>query len=407
MSKIIITKGVQKENPIEIVERKGIGHPDTLADSLAEFLSNKYSQYTSQKYGAILHHNFDKVGLLGGLSYVDFGISEMINPIRVLLNGRASIKFNNETIPVEKLLIKWSKYFLKKRLPLLDVDADLLFHYNVVSNTSPGRPGNVKQAGKRKYWFEPRNKLDLPELQNLVANDTSLGVGYFPLSSIEELVLAIEKKINSSKFKENKKWLGSDIKIMAIRESDAYYFTICIPQISKFVNNINEYQSNLLFIRNVIEEIIKSYGVTKFSLQINNRDNIKKKEIYLTAIGTALESGDEGLVGRGNRANGLISSLKPYSIEGVSGKNPVYYAGKVYNLFASSLAKKISLKFNTYCEVILISQVGRLLSDPYIVNIRVGSVNISPNEIKTIVLNELGTINNITSDIITFKYTTC
>lgn len=33
----------------DIVERKGKGHPDTLADSLAEFLSNEYSKYTLNK----------------------------------------------------------------------------------------------------------------------------------------------------------------------------------------------------------------------------------------------------------------------------------------------------------------------------------------------------------------------
>ncbi|MEM7826325.1 MAG: methionine adenosyltransferase, partial [Candidatus Aenigmatarchaeota archaeon] len=44
---------------IEIVERKGIGHPDTLADALAENLSVAYSNYTLQQFGLILHHNFD------------------------------------------------------------------------------------------------------------------------------------------------------------------------------------------------------------------------------------------------------------------------------------------------------------------------------------------------------------
>jgi len=56
-----------------LVERKGFGHPDTLSDSLAETLSREYSKYTKSKFGVILHHNFDKVGLLGGESYVKFG----------------------------------------------------------------------------------------------------------------------------------------------------------------------------------------------------------------------------------------------------------------------------------------------------------------------------------------------
>ena len=55
-----------KVNDFEIVERKGIGHPDTLSDALAEELSRVYSNYTLSKFGVILHHNFDKVGLCGG-----------------------------------------------------------------------------------------------------------------------------------------------------------------------------------------------------------------------------------------------------------------------------------------------------------------------------------------------------
>ena len=77
-----------------------MGHPDTLSDALAETLSVNYSNYTLQKYGAVLHHNFDKVGLLGGASHVVFGKGFLTKPIRVLLNGRASTKFGNEGIPV-------------------------------------------------------------------------------------------------------------------------------------------------------------------------------------------------------------------------------------------------------------------------------------------------------------------
>ena len=106
----------------EEVEKKCVGHPDTLADGLAEHLSRKYSIYTRDKYGAILHHNFDKVGLLGGASYVRFGEGRLTSPIRVLLNGRASTRFGNSLIPVNDLLTIWSKEFLGERLPLLDVD---------------------------------------------------------------------------------------------------------------------------------------------------------------------------------------------------------------------------------------------------------------------------------------------
>lgn len=84
------------EPEYEFVERKGLGHPDTLSDALAEFLLVNYSNYTLKNFGAILHHNFDKVGLLGGASFVKFGKGHLTKPIRVLLNGRASTKFGDK-----------------------------------------------------------------------------------------------------------------------------------------------------------------------------------------------------------------------------------------------------------------------------------------------------------------------
>src|SRR3989344_3751272 len=118
MNFFISHKKIDKSS--EFVELKGKGHPDTLADALAETLSINYSKYTLGKFGAILHHNFDKVGLLGGSSFVSFGRGHLVNPIKVLINGRVSKKFANEIIPAQKLLTNWTKEFFRKRLPLID-----------------------------------------------------------------------------------------------------------------------------------------------------------------------------------------------------------------------------------------------------------------------------------------------
>ncbi len=106
---IYIHKKELLEPDYEFVERKGLGHPDTLSDALAEFLSVNYSNYTIENFGAVLHHNFDKVGLLGGASFVKFGEGYLTKPIRVLINGRASTKFGDTDIPVKDLLVKWAK----------------------------------------------------------------------------------------------------------------------------------------------------------------------------------------------------------------------------------------------------------------------------------------------------------
>jgi len=59
--------------PFEIVERKGIGHPDTICDALAENLSATLSRAYLQRFGRILHHNVDKALLVGGVARPAFG----------------------------------------------------------------------------------------------------------------------------------------------------------------------------------------------------------------------------------------------------------------------------------------------------------------------------------------------
>ena len=369
---IYIGKKDLREEEYEFVERKGKGHPDTLSDALAETFSAKYSKYTKDKFGAVLHHNFDKVGLLGGASYVRFGEGYLTKPIRVLLNGRASTKFADTVIPIKEMLIEWTKEFMHQAFPMIDVDKDLEFHYNLSNQSSPGKTEEDKaQKGTRKYWFEPRGLFDLQETKKLFSNDTSMGVGYAPYTKLEQLVLAIEGKLNSKEFKQKYPWVGSDIKIMGFRFRDSFDITMCIPQISIYVANIDEYKQNMEFVRGVIFSIAQEMGIEKFDLHTNTRDNYENSELYLTVTGSSIESGDEGLVGRGNRINGIISPTRLMSMEGACGKNPVYHIGKIYYVAANEISKKIYNKFNIKNEVVLISQSGRDLLDPWIVCVSV------------------------------------
>ena len=47
--------------PIEMVERKGVGHPDSLADALANEISVVFSRHCLERFGLVLHHNLDKL----------------------------------------------------------------------------------------------------------------------------------------------------------------------------------------------------------------------------------------------------------------------------------------------------------------------------------------------------------
>jgi len=45
---------------IEIVERKGLGHPDYICDAVMDSISISLSKEYLEKAGTILHHNVDK-----------------------------------------------------------------------------------------------------------------------------------------------------------------------------------------------------------------------------------------------------------------------------------------------------------------------------------------------------------
>lgn len=407
MSNINISLISEPGIEFEVVERKGLGHPDTIADKLAENLSVQYSKYTFERFGAILHHNFDKTGLLGGSSFVQFGKGYLTKPIRVLLNGRASDRFGQTIIPVEKILRETVKKTIIESLPNIDPNKNIDIHYNLSTASSPGKTDEKRsKEGTRKYWFEPRNLDDLKELKSLNSNDTSLGCAYWPLSTLEKMVLFIETYLNSSEFKKNNPWCGSDIKIMGIRAKDQIDITLCVPQIANHVAGVEQYRKNLEYVLNEVKKIIKDnkFNDNNIRININTRDDYAVSELYLTATGSSIESGDEGLVGRGNRINGLITPNRPMSIEGACGKNPVYHIGKLYNIAAQEIAKKIYERYHLYNEVYLVSQSGRLLIDPWLCTVLLANVDEKLNNgINLLIQEYLPTIPQITDKLIQQK----
>lgn len=401
---IYIHKKELQEPEYEFVERKGLGHPDTLSDALAEFLSVSYSNYTLKNFGAVLHHNFDKVGLLGGASFVKFGEGYLTKPIRVLLNGRASTKFGDKKIPVENLLKSWTSDFFLNKFRSLIGERDLEIHYNLSTQSSPGKTEEFRSTNTpRKFWFEPRNFDDLPEIKKLFSNDTSLGVGYAPYSKLEKLILDVEGTLNSDSFKKDNPWIGSDIKIMGTRHGQQFGVTLCIPQIANYVRSVEEYGHNLEKSKQIIFRISQNIGISNLELSCNTRDNLETKELYLTAIGSSIESGDEGLVGRGNRVNGIISPTRLMSMEGACGKNPVYHIGKIYYVAANEISNKIFEKFGVANEVSLISQSGRDLLDPWKTFVTLYNPDVNEEPVRIFVEDELKNIPTITRNLLENK----
>lgn len=394
------------QGAFEAVERKGSGHPDTLSDHLAEFLSTSYSRYCLENFGAILHHQFDKVGIMGGRVEVKFGQGKMTQPIRLLLNGRISVKFGDTLIPAKEFLIEHARKFFSERYPMLDFDRDFRIIYEVSSGSSPGAVGEKgeKSQTARHYWFEPRSIIDLPNYKNPKCNDTSLGCSFGKPSPLEKVVLHLERYLNGKDYKKDKPWMGNDIKIMGHRHGNKIHLTLAIPQICIYVHSVEEYKRNLEMVRSDIQSFCKkeSPGI-EFEFNINTRDKFDPPELYFTFTGSSIETGDEGFVGRGNRMGGLISPCRPYTMEGICGKNPVYHTGKMYSVAAFEIAEQLHKKLSVGSEVFLIGQSGQPLINPWKAIIQVDE-NADENKIIEIYDEVISNPEKLTEKILSQSY---
>lgn len=391
----------------EVVERKGIGHPDTLCDTIAEKVSQAYSQYCLKHYGIILRHMVDKIALSGGTSKVKFGGGEMQKPIRLYLNCRFTRTYQQETIPYLDIVKETVYRHFGEVLPLLDLEQWLM----IVDNThfAPG-PGVVYEAdgstqNERQFFFEiPKKEFAVFHDNNLRSNDTSTAVAYSPLSATEKIVILVETTLNGKEFKKLYPYVGTDIKVMARRIKKRMDITVCIPFIAAYTPNKEFYFEKLKSLEVLIQQMVTSeFPQFNTTISLNTRDNPSKSDYYLTLTGSAIESGDEGVVGRGNRYNGVIPFTRHMSMEACCGKNPVYHVGKIYTAICSLISDEIFRIVGLETYVYLTSQMGRNLSDPWSACVEVCGGNASSTQrqmIEEIVERNLVNANKTTQKIV-------
>ncbi len=360
--KLVIAKPV--EYKVEVVERKGIGHPDTICDGVAEAVSRALSKAYLKAFGVIHHHNVDKVTLVAGQSKPRFGGGEIIKPIYLLVAGRATA-----SVPVYKIAMRAAKQYIRKVLPLAE-DEDFVIDVKVGLGAS-----------------------ELQEtVKEVVANDTSVGVGFAPLTEAEKLTLDIANFLNSKEF--SKEWpeIGPDVKVMVHRIGDSIDVTIAAAFIDRFLESSADYRR----VKEAVEELLKEKFEVN-SLAINVLDDYEKGLLYLTVLGTSAEQGDDGAVGRGNRVNGLITPMRPMSLEATAGKNPVSHVGKLYNALAQIIAERIWKELGKSAEVAIQSRIGQAIKDPYLVAVRTEA---EQKEVERIVREELEKLDELTMRIV-------
>jgi S-adenosylmethionine synthetase len=337
-----------EKQEIEMVERKGLGHPDSLCDGVAEAVSVALCKEYRRKCGMILHHNTDKVQLVAGRSNPRYGGGEVISPIYILLGGRATRVFAGDEIPVDIVAMNAAKDYLKK-VRNLDVDR----HVIVDSKLGKGSSDLIEVfAGKG----EPNPEMPM-------ANDTSFGVAHAPLSETESIALNVENRV-MEEYRTKEKAIGEDMKVMALREKDIITLTVGDAFVSRYVDDYEQYEATKQRLKEFVTGVAEEYTTRKVDTLINMADT--PDSVYITVTGTSAEMGDDGGAGRGNRCNGLITPGRPISMEGASGKNPVNHTGKIYNLLANKMATDIVEKVEGVREVSikLLSEIGRRIDDP-------------------------------------------
>ncbi|HEC38196.1 MAG TPA: methionine adenosyltransferase [bacterium] len=355
---------IEKSNFPEIVERKGIGHPDTVCDAVADACSRALCLYYLENYDRVYHHNVDKAALVGGTAKPKFGGGLIIQPQYFLIVGRAINQILIECaegpnrldyIPVATICIETQRKVLSGIFRNLDLNRDIQFDYAV-------RPGSIDLTG---VFDESHHTDDIP-----LANDTSFGVGYAPYSDVEKITLEAERLINSPTFKDKCIGSGEDIKVMTQRMGNKVGITVAAAMVSKYINDADEYINYTNQIKDAVLDLAaKVIPEREVSCQVNVGDKIEKGIIYLTITGTSAEAGDDGEVGRGNRSNGLITPCRTMSLEAVCGKNPINHVGKIYNILATNIARAIVNKGQgdiIEAHIKLLSQIGRPITDPWV-----------------------------------------
>jgi S-adenosylmethionine synthetase len=338
---------------VEVVERKGLGHPDSICDAIAEQVCVRLCRHYLERFGQILHHNVDKVLLVGGTAHPWFGGGEVTVPMEIYLAGRATWEHHGERIPIHELAIDACDHWLRTHISGLDVDHDV----RIISRL---RPGSESLTG----LFARNGATPL-------ANDTSFGTGFAPFTDLERMVLAVERKLNQADTRRHHPAIGQDVKIMGVRKGTEVELTIACAFISRHVRDVDEYVRMKARVQELALHEARGVGRLQVSAVVNAADDPAHGDLYLTVTGTSAESGDDGEVGRGNRASGLITPYRPMTMEAVAGKNPVTHVGKLYNLLASRMAADVvtGCPGVTGAECVLVSGIGRSVSDPRLVDL--------------------------------------
>lgn len=356
--------------PLEMIERKCAGHPDSLADMIANAFVANYIRYCWTTWPELrqagIHPNLsaDKIQLVGGTSHSKFGSFEMLSPIKAYLHGKITRNIGNVLIPIDKLFSDTVSEIFTGVFPGSKIIAHLEFEQWVVHQAgSDHRPG----------YYAPSSSEELIDTVRSDSNaaDTVFCPAYAPLSVIERLSIYLEMVCNSPAFSSSFLPTGKDIKVLAKKritsDGPMVEITMCLPILPELVSSRFEYDLVLKDVKKILLEEAHSFLSTadssnwRIELKLNTKDTHER--VYLAPFGTSLSKGDIGAVGRGTKSQGTINCLRASTAEAPAGKNINHFPGILLQLVATDIAHKIWRATNLENTVIISIDNGQPLQD--------------------------------------------
>lgn len=387
------------EHRVEIVERKGKGHPDYMCDSIMEAVSISLSNEYVKEFGAILHHNIDKGLLAAGRTDKAFGSGRVVRPMDLIIGDRATFRVGGKKIPVADIAVDTAKKWFKQNMRFVDPERHV--KYRVVL-----APGSAELTD----IFSRSGKIR-------GANDTSAAVGYYPLSPTESVVLELERYLNSKRFKDKYPETGEDVKVMGLRTGETLDMTVAMPFLCRYIKSEKEYfERKTIIHKEMVLFLERLKGFKKTDVHLNTLDAKGRGigGVYLSLLGTSAEDADSGQVGRGNRVNGLISMNRPMGTEAAAGKNPVSHVGKIYNVLSHVIAQKIYEEVEGIKEiyVLLLSRIGAPIDKPLMASAQVLTDNRLRlrdirRQVSAVIERELADISGFCDELGKGKYRIC
>ena len=334
---------------IEFVERKGLGHPDTLCDAVAEDLSRVLALGYIKHTGSVQAFNVDKAILAAGSVEVDFGGGVHLKKARLIVVGKAD---QTRWQPDIEELRASAAAHLATLLP--DANLDAAFEVDVWLSQSSSDL-SVVVSGRED---------DMVPL----SNDTSFAVTSLPRSRLEEAVLQVERKLNSDDFR-TRVPVGRDTKVMGAI-GDATSITVATHVLAEKVADRSEYDEAIAEVQRQVIATASSILGAEPHVTVNQADTPDSP--YLSLTSSSAEGGDDGQVGRGNRFGGLITPYRPMSLEASCGKNPAAHVGKTYHAVAQDICERALAETDaTEATVKLLSRIGSPVTEPQVVHIDV------------------------------------